>query len=121
LDKHESDSSIGDFKDSDVQAVVEQEGNDETEEEDGPDWMFEEDEVTSRDPSYVFCSAVHCKQILHLFTKHFCQHPLFPEPTGTHSVSEIRTNAVLEIYRFCQQHGLREVWGYLWSQWYAPH
>ncbi|KAJ7038885.1 hypothetical protein C8F04DRAFT_881509, partial [Mycena alexandri] len=24
------------------------------------------------------------------------------------------------MYRFCHQRGLREVWGYLWTSWYAP-
>lgn len=47
--------------------------------EDGPDWMFDKDETLSPDPNYVFCPTPHCKQILHLFTKHFCQHPIFPE------------------------------------------
>jgi len=27
--------------------------------EDGPDWMFEAEEVTSKDPNYVFCPAPH--------------------------------------------------------------
>jgi hypothetical protein len=88
--------------------------------EDAPDWMFEEGEVRSGDPSYVFCPAPHRKQILHLFTKYFCQHPIFPERNGTHqSADEIRTNAVKEMYQFCWQRGLREVWGYLWTSWYS--
>lgn len=27
--------------------------------EDGPDWMFEADEMPSKDPNYVFCPAAH--------------------------------------------------------------
>jgi hypothetical protein len=118
----EPDTSTNDsneFDDSDVRAVVERVGSDLTEEEDGPSWMFEEDEVISKDPNYVFCPAVHRKQILHLFAKHFCQHPLFPEQSGTHTASEIRIFAVREMYLFCHQRGLREAWGYLWSQWYS--
>ena len=57
-------------------------GNIEQDAEDGPDWMFDSDEVTSKDPSYVFCPAPHRKQLLHLFTKHYCQHPLFAEQDG---------------------------------------
>lgn len=93
----------------------------ETDDEDGPDWFFEEDEVRSTDPDYVFCPAPHRKQLLHIFTKHFCQHPLFPEQTGSFDSSEIRINAVREMYVFCHHRGLREVWGYMWTQWYAPH
>ncbi|KAF8224842.1 hypothetical protein L208DRAFT_1425713 [Tricholoma matsutake] len=43
----------------------------ETDAEDGPDWMFEEEEVKSSNPNYVFCPTPHQKQILHMFTKHF--------------------------------------------------
>ncbi|KZT18512.1 hypothetical protein NEOLEDRAFT_1029250, partial [Neolentinus lepideus HHB14362 ss-1] len=56
-----------------------------------------------------------------LFTWHFCQHPAFPECDGKcYSVAEICKNAVYEMYRFCEICGLREVWGYLWTSWYAP-
>jgi hypothetical protein len=87
--------------------------------EDGPDWLFEEGETSSSDPTYVFCPAPHRKMILRIFTKHFCQHPLFPERDGAQSAAEIHTNAVMEMYLFCRQRGLREVWGYLWSSWYS--
>lgn len=87
--------------------------------EDGPDWQFEEGETRSPNPLYVFCPAPHRKPILRLFTKHFCQHPLFPERDGPRTATEIRKHAVMEMYQFCQQRGLREVWGYLWTSWYA--
>lgn len=54
----------------------------ETDAEDGPDWMFEKEEAKSSDPNYIFCLAPHRKQILHMFTKHFCQHTLFAERDG---------------------------------------
>ena len=88
--------------------------------EDGPDWMFEADEVTSKDPNYVFCPAPHRKQLLHLFTKHFCQHPLFAERDGKWTKDKIRLEAVHDMYRFCYTRGLREVWGYMWECWYSP-
>ncbi|KAF9230573.1 hypothetical protein BU15DRAFT_30989, partial [Melanogaster broomeanus] len=68
-----------------------------------------------------FCPACHRKQLLHLFTKHFCQHPSFPDRDGIkRSPQEIRHNAVYEMYMFCYQRGLREVWAYMWSSWYSP-
>jgi len=82
--------------------------------------MFEEGEVKSNDPSYVFCPAPHRKQILHMFTKHFCQHPLFAEHDGKWTAEKIRRNAVYEMYSFCHIRSLREVWGYLWACWYSP-
>jgi hypothetical protein len=103
-----------------VERFLDSDDGDVIDAEDGPDWEFEEGETCSSDPTYVFCPAPHRKTILHLFTKHFCQHPLFPERDGAQSAAEIHTNAVMEMYLFCRQRGLREVWGYLWSSWYAP-
>ncbi|KJA12847.1 hypothetical protein HYPSUDRAFT_152221 [Hypholoma sublateritium FD-334 SS-4] len=82
--------------------------------------MFDKKEVTEKNPDYVFCPAVHRQQILHLFTKHFCQHPIFTERHGSLTAAEIRRNAVKEMYDFCKRRGLREVWGYMWAFWYTP-
>jgi len=82
--------------------------------------MFEADEVTSKDPSYIFCPAPHRKQLLHLFTKHFCQHPLFAECDGKWTKEKIHWEAVHDMYNFCYTHGLCEVWGYMWACWYSP-
>ncbi len=82
--------------------------------------MFDEGETVSKDPEYMFCPAPHRQQILHLFTKHFCQHSIFPERHGTYTAAEIRRNAVKEMYDFCKVRGLCEVWGYMWACWYTP-
>ena len=80
-----------------------------------------EGETPPPHPEYIFCPFPHRKPILHLFTKHFCQHPLFPERLGgSLDAASIRRQAVSEMYQFCYQRGLREVWGYLWTSWYAP-
>ncbi len=45
-----------------MRAQVDQEAaNIKIDAEDGPDWMFEEDEVRVSDPTYVFCPAPHRK------------------------------------------------------------
>jgi hypothetical protein len=89
--------------------------------EDDPEWDFEEGETQVKDLTYVFCPAPHRKPILHLFTKHFCQHLAFSEwNEGPCSAMEIRKRAVIEMYQFCRQRGLREAWGYLWTSWYVP-
>jgi len=118
---------IGDFEDGDEEVdgdLYDQVSRlgEEKDSEDGPDWMFDEDETRSPDAQYIFCPAEHRRQILHMFTKHFCQHPVFPDckKDGKWSAAEIRNNAVWDMYRFCQQHGLCEVWGYMWANWYSP-
>ncbi|KAG6822317.1 hypothetical protein H0H92_013823, partial [Tricholoma furcatifolium] len=91
-----------------------------TDQEDGPDWMFDEGEVVAKDPMYVFCPAVHRKQALRLFTKHFCQHPIFLERDGKWDAQKIRNQAVYEMYQYCTHRNLPELWGYMWTSWYSP-
>ncbi|KAJ6610346.1 hypothetical protein B0H10DRAFT_1811819 [Mycena sp. CBHHK59/15] len=68
-----------------------------------------------------YVTAAHRKQILRIFIRHFCEHPLLPDRTGTPRTSaKIRYDAVYEMYHFCYQRGLREVWGYMWVAWYCP-
>lgn len=103
-----------------VEKFIQASANDQ-DSEDGPEWMFDKGENLSKSSNYVFCPAPHRGQILHLFTSHFCQHPMFPERRGNYLTGdEIRQNAVWEMYDFCRQRNLREVWGYMWSSWYSP-
>ncbi|KAL0056678.1 hypothetical protein AAF712_016716 [Marasmius tenuissimus] len=91
--------------------------------EDGPDWMFEVGETLVRNPEYTFCPAPHRKQLLHLFTKHFCSHQFFPTIRrygGACSAAEIERDSVYDMYHFCYSRGLREVWAYMWNSWYCP-
>ncbi|KAJ7805591.1 hypothetical protein B0H14DRAFT_3771176, partial [Mycena olivaceomarginata] len=60
----------------DVEALIRGE---EPERTDGPDWMFEADETSTRDPHYIFCPPHHRAQILRIFTRTFVRHPFFPE------------------------------------------
>jgi hypothetical protein len=87
---------------------------------DAPDWLVEEGKKTIHDPNYIFCPAQHRKGVLKLFVKHFNHHPLLPDPTGTKTSKEIRTVAVWEMYSYCFQLGLAEVWAYMWTSWYCP-
>jgi hypothetical protein len=114
----DEDKEGGELLDEVDEAV---EDDDKEDDEDGPDWLFDNGETKSTKPDYVFCPAPHRKQLPRLFTKHFCQHPQFPERDGTYSAKEIRTNAVTEMYMFCWQRGLSEVWAYFWTSWYSPN
>ncbi|XP_006462497.1 hypothetical protein AGABI2DRAFT_119353 [Agaricus bisporus var. bisporus H97] len=116
---NEDDENFTDTIANEVDNWYEKEGGD-RDEEDGPDWMFDTGEVTSKDPAYVFCPAAHRRTLLHLFTKHFCQHPIFDEVDGPWDSKKIRREAIWEMYNFCQRRGLAEVWGYMWASWYSP-
>lgn len=110
----------GDLRDN-VEEFMDRE--EEVEEEDGPDYMFEKGELRSRRQDYVFCPAVHRRQLLLIFTDHYCRHPLFPEPErvsgAAPSALEVRHRCVHEMYTFCKERGLREVWAYMWTSWYS--
>ena len=76
--------SFKEHKDGDLLDEVDQFLNDNnaTDQKDAPDWEFKEGEYKSKDPNYIFCPVPH-KLLLHLFTKHFCQHLIFPECNST--------------------------------------
>ena len=86
----------------------------------GPEWMFEPQEKPVKDPNYSFCPAPHRRGVLRLFTKHFLQHPLLPDQCGKLTPKEIYEKAAFEMYLYCKQRGLTEVWAYLWTSWYQP-
>jgi hypothetical protein len=74
-----------------------------------------------RDKAYVFCPLSHRLSILRLVCKHFCQHPILRERHGqSRTWQQIHRDAVLEVYYHCKANNLREVWAYLWTNWYAP-
>ncbi|KAG7096225.1 hypothetical protein E1B28_003678 [Marasmius oreades] len=92
----------------------------EMDQEDGPDWMFDAGETSSKDLNYTFCPAPHQKQALHLFTQHFRAHPFFSLRDGsTRSALEIQCKSVFQMYQFCKKQGLCEVWAYMWNCWYC--
>jgi len=55
--------------------------------------------MRSKDPNYTFCPAPHRAQVLRIFTRHYCRHPLFPTRSGTTcTAAAIRELAVREMY-----------------------
>jgi hypothetical protein len=73
----------------------------------------EEDDTENR----TFCPEEYRQPIVNMIESHFCAHPLIPgysHPTP----AGIREWAVREMYEFCVTHDLREVWAYLWENWY---
>jgi len=78
-------------------------------------------EKVKKDANYTFCPLSHRLSILRLVCKHFCQHPILPERHGhSRTAQQIHRDAVLEAYYHCKANNLREVWAYLWTNWYAP-
>jgi hypothetical protein len=64
-----------------------------------------------------FCSEDLRERVVELLERHYCAHPDIPgmarpDPDG------IRAWAVKEMYTFCKRHDLKELWAYLWGNWY---
>ncbi|KAJ7732044.1 hypothetical protein DFH07DRAFT_871091 [Mycena maculata] len=73
--------------------------------------------TTSRSGTRVFCPSDLRKDIIVMMETHFCAHPLIPgyappNPPG------IKRWAVKQMYEYCVNNDLPEVWAYLWENWY---
>ncbi|KAG6847469.1 hypothetical protein H0H93_007956 [Arthromyces matolae] len=64
-----------------------------------------------------FCPAIYREPIIKMMEKHYCAHPLLPAYSHPSS-GGIRKWAVQQVYNFCVEHDLPEVWAYLWGNWY---
>ncbi|KAL0945140.1 hypothetical protein HGRIS_004293 [Hohenbuehelia grisea] len=65
----------------------------------------------------VFCGPELRAQIIDMMEAHLCAHPLIPGYAHP-SPCAIREWAVWMIYEYCVGNDLREVWAYLWENWY---
>ncbi|KAF9505684.1 hypothetical protein BS47DRAFT_1306287, partial [Hydnum rufescens UP504] len=57
------------------------------------------------------------------FHHHACQHPLIPlndDQNMRLTAAEIHEGAVKNMYLYCRENGLSQVWAYLWNCWYCP-
>ncbi|KAF8237974.1 hypothetical protein L208DRAFT_1388413 [Tricholoma matsutake] len=70
-----------------------------------------------------FCPLEHHSIIVKKFRIHLHQHPQIPlndENNSCLTVKDIHYHAAKEMYNFCFQNDLGQVWAYLWNQWYNP-
>ncbi len=98
-----------------VAGIDDMQNPDEWDQENGPAWQFdntnnsEEETVFATPSGYSFCPAPHHSQALHIFTKHFCEHPLLPGRDGRYRVAKkICDDAVHKMYMFCYRSGSYE-------------
>lgn len=64
-----------------------------------------------------FCPSEFREHVIEMMERHFCAHPLIPGYSHP-SAAGIRQWAVRQIYTFCREHDLCELWAYLWENWY---
>ncbi|KAJ7625689.1 hypothetical protein FB45DRAFT_979820 [Roridomyces roridus] len=64
-----------------------------------------------------FCPAEYRDAIINMMERHYCAHPLLPGYAHP-SREGIKRWAVSQMYKFCVENDLPEVWAYLWENWY---
>ncbi|KAG0693971.1 hypothetical protein DFH29DRAFT_792377, partial [Suillus ampliporus] len=64
-----------------------------------------------------FCPSELRKHVIEMMEQHFCAHPLIPGYSHP-SAAGIRQWAVRQMYTFCKDRDLCELWAYLWENWY---
>ena len=70
----------------------------------------------------VFCPKEHRPAIIERFRVHLHQHPDIPfnDEHGTClTAEEIYEGAVWDMYQYCFENDLSQVWAYLWNRWYT--
>jgi hypothetical protein len=72
--------------------------------------------ATIQEPKRTICIEDHRETIVDMMATHQCAHPLIPG--YTHPSAGVRYWAVQQMDEFCVKHDLREVWAYLWENWY---
>jgi hypothetical protein len=66
-----------------------------------------------------FCPEELRKPLIEMVELHLCTHMRIPGHSAP-SKEGIRWWAVEGVWNFCVQHDLRELWAYLWINWYTP-
>jgi hypothetical protein len=66
-----------------------------------------------------FCLPDYHEAIINMIERHYCAHPLIPGYSHP-SPEGIRAWAVKQMYEYCVENDLWEVWAYLWENWYRP-
>jgi hypothetical protein len=76
-----------------------------------------DEEEDGKSDQRTFCPVAHRETIVNMMERHYCAHPLIPGYAAPYRVS-IKHWAVQQMYHFCERNDLREVWAYLWENWY---
>jgi hypothetical protein len=64
-----------------------------------------------------FCPEGLRNNVIAMVERHYCAHPDIPGMARPDATG-IRMWAVKQIYEYCKDHDLRELWAYLWGNWY---
>lgn len=74
---------------------------------------------SAESPKRTFCPFELREAIISKMQAHRNAHPLIPGDAAP-TARGIYTWAVKKMYKFCEEYDLRELWAYLWENWYRP-
>ena len=66
---------------------------------------------------HTFCPVLYQETVLNMMERHYCAHPIIPGYAAPDAIA-IKRWAVKQMYQFCVQYELPELWAYLWENWY---
>jgi hypothetical protein len=97
----------------------EESSDDEDDDEDAPTAYDDEDdlELNVQPLKRQFCPEGLRNTIIAMVERHYCAHPDIPGMARP-DVAGIWTWAVKQMYGYCKDYDLRELWAYLWGNWY---
>ena len=79
----------------------------------------DDDETQAHGIRQDFCPTELREAVVSLLEQHYCAHPMIPAFARPEPVA-IQYWAVKQMFKFCQQYKLPELWAYLWQNWYSP-
>jgi hypothetical protein len=77
----------------------------------------DESEGETTNEQQTFCPLEDHTTVIELMEHHFCTHPLIPSYSAP-SPEGIKAWAVKQMYDFCVDKDLPNLWAYLWENWY---
>jgi hypothetical protein len=101
-----------------------EEGDDaESSDDDNTPTEYEDDdelEVNVQPTKRQFCPEGLRDNVIAMVERHYCAHPDIPGMARP-DARGIRMWAVRQIYEYCKKHDLRDLWAYLWGNWYRKN
>jgi len=84
----------------------------------GPNMSAQAEEHNTSNGPHTFCPLELCCSVVDLMERHLCAHPLIPGYSAP-TPEGIKAWAVKQMYEFCHEQDLPNLWAYLWQNWYC--
>jgi len=83
----------------------------------GPNTLAQAEEHDTSNGPHTFCPLELRCSVVDMMERHLCAHPLIPGYSAP-TPEGIKAWAVKQMYEFCHEQDLPNLWAYLWENWY---